>query len=140
MSNASFEIKNFMTEGPHAIEPHEPLSVARDRMRHLKVLHLPVRAAGRAVGILSARDVDLMAGTYDRAGRSEDFARTPVADVMTPDPFTVRPESPLSYVASQMAERKIGSALVVDGDGRLLGIFTANDALEALATLSGGRS
>ncbi len=129
-------IAAYMTTAPHAIEPHEPVAAALQRMRELNVLHLPVRAAGRTVGVLSERDL----GVLEAAMRGPEAVRglktLKVMDVMTPDPFCARPGMSLREVAAAMAERKIGSALVVDDAGRLLGIFTVTDALKALATLA----
>ena len=50
MLSADIPVREFMTEAPHGIEPHETLSVARRRMQDLKIRHLPVRAGGRVVG------------------------------------------------------------------------------------------
>jgi CBS domain-containing protein len=50
---------------------------------------------------------------------------------MTPNPFVVPPDAPLNQVARAMARRKIGSAIVVDGE-RVAGVFTTTDALLAL--------
>ncbi|HKB07185.1 MAG TPA: CBS domain-containing protein [Candidatus Polarisedimenticolia bacterium] len=56
---------------------------------------------------------------------------------MTPGPYTVGPRTSLAKVARSMAKAKYGSAIVMDR-GRIVGIFTATDALEALAGLIRG--
>jgi CBS domain-containing protein len=123
-------VADFMTAAPHAIEPHEPLATARDRMRETRAQHPPVRTGGIAVGILSDRDVAvLVAAKFD-------LRKTGVADVMTPDPYCVRPETPLATVAKEVAAAKIGSALVVDAKGVLVGTFTVTDGMRALSTLA----
>ena len=53
-------------------------------------------------------------------------------DVMAVDPLTVSAATPLDEVAYAMSDRKVGSAIVNDEQGELLGIFTATDALNAL--------
>ena len=68
-----------------------------------------------------------------------DFNAKMVGIFMTPDPYKVSAGTPLAEVAAAMAERRIGSALVVDGDDRLLGIFTDTDALVAVARLAKDR-
>ncbi len=55
-----------------------------------------------------------------------------VGDVMTPDPLLVAPEDTLGEVAERLAERDLGSALVVEY-GRLIGILTSRDLLRAVA-------
>lgn len=131
MSKPSITVKDFMTLAPHAIEPHQSVASAHQRMRQLNVLHMPVRAAGKAVGILAERDIEVLSS----ASKGTELNTLEVGEVMTPDPFCVRPDEPLSNVAASMAKAKIGSALVVDANGTLVGIFTVTDALRALSSL-----
>jgi len=46
-------------------------------------------------------------------------------------PFAVGPETPVGEAIETMIDRKLGSAIVCDGD-RVLGVFTTVDALRAL--------
>jgi acetoin utilization protein AcuB len=124
-------IQEFMTKAPHGIDPHEPITVARSRMRELKVRHLPVRSGGKLVGILTERDLDLLTGI-----KSVDVNSTKVGDVMVADPYCVKPLTALKEVATTMAENKFGSAMVVNETGEVIGIFTDTDALKALAKFS----
>jgi arabinose-5-phosphate isomerase len=60
-----------------------------------------------------------------------DLERTRIADVMTPDPRTIRPEA-LAVEAVQLMERhKINQLLVVDGEGRLAGALNMHDLFRA---------
>jgi acetoin utilization protein AcuB len=59
-----------------------------------------------------------------------------VNEAMTPTAYTVSPRSSLSKVASEMAEHKYGSAVVLEKD-RVVGVFTTVDALRALFSLLG---
>jgi len=125
-------VSDCMTPCPHGIDPGESLAVARKRMAEHRIRHLPVRTGGKVVGIITERDLFVLA-TFD-----VDFNKGHVGPAMSPDPYTVPPTAELAIVAAQMAERRIGSALVVDAAGHLLGIFTDTDALKALARLAGG--
>jgi CBS domain-containing protein len=59
---------------------------------------------------------------------------------MSRDPYTTTPSAPLEEVARDMADRKYGSAVVVD-HGKVVGLFTTVDALRALVVLlRGGRA
>jgi CBS domain-containing protein len=127
-------VGDFMTPMPHAIEPHMSLAKAEERLGALKVLHLPVRAAGRVVGILSDRDVLLA-----KALPGVDPDKTDVAHAMTEAPYSVRADTPLAEVARTMSENRYGATLIVDDKDHLVGIFTTTDALEALAKLSDSR-
>jgi CBS domain-containing protein len=44
-------------------------------------------------------------------------------------PLMVRAETPIGEVLRQMVEQRLGCAVIVDDDRRLLGIFTERDAL-----------
>jgi CBS domain-containing protein len=56
---------------------------------------------------------------------------TTVGDIMTASLFSIDPTTTVAEAATVMGERRIGSALVMDGD-RLLGIFTERDIVRAL--------
>jgi len=57
-----------------------------------------------------------------------------VEEAMVQDVFTVGPTTPLGEAIETMIDRKVGSAIVCDGD-RVLGVFTTIDALRALHAL-----
>jgi CBS domain-containing protein len=56
-----------------------------------------------------------------------------VGDVMTKGLLELAEETPLVEAAAAMNERRVGSALVVDG-GRLIGIVTERDMLRAVGS------
>lgn len=56
---------------------------------------------------------------------------TTVGDIMTSALFFIEPGTTVAEAATVMGERRIGSALVMEGD-RLLGIFTERDIVRAL--------
>lgn len=55
-------------------------------------------------------------------------------DLMTSDVLTTSPDTTVAGAAEAMTDRRIGSACVVDGDGRLRGIITERDVLRAAAS------
>jgi nucleotide-binding universal stress UspA family protein/predicted transcriptional regulator len=55
--------------------------------------------------------------------------RLSVRDIMTPDPITVEPDTPLERVAQLMLAHNIGAVPVVAADGRLLGLIREEDFL-----------
>jgi acetoin utilization protein AcuB len=126
-------IAAYMTAEPSVVESGSPLPDAVKVMRTRGIRHLPVVSAGRLVGILSKHDVSRMAPLVEAP--PSDVA---VEDVMTDDPYVVSPSTPLDEVATEMAERKIGSAVIVE-EGEVVGVFTTNDALRALADVIRGR-
>jgi CBS domain-containing protein len=52
-----------------------------------------------------------------------------IRDFMTPDPITVRPETPVEDIANLLLAHRINGVPVIDGDGRLLGVVTAEDLI-----------
>jgi CBS domain-containing protein len=54
-------------------------------------------------------------------------------DIMTTDPITVPPETPLEAVAALMADRGISGLPVVDEEGRLVGLVTDGDLMRRLS-------
>jgi acetoin utilization protein AcuB len=119
-------IGDYMTPAPYCVSPDTPLPRAHSIMREHGFRHLPVIRDEQLVGILSERDIAL-AGSV--AGRGGDEVFVEVA--MTPDPYVAGLDMPLTKVAREMVDRKIGSAVVLDGK-RVAGVFTVTDALQAL--------
>lgn len=105
----------------------QPLAEAHRVMREKRLRHLPVLTEGRLVGVVSTGDLHLIE-TLDGV----DPEKVPVHEAMSSEPYCVPPDAPLEEVADVMAGNKYGCALVVE-KGRVLGIFTTVDALEALS-------
>ena len=122
-------IADYMTRSPHSIGADQTVGFARTLMRGHKIRHLPVLRGGTLVGVLSDRDVYWVETLKDAEGD-----RLPVEDAMTPMPYAVPPDAPLAAVAREMAERKYGSAVVMEHD-KVIGVFTTTDALAALAAI-----
>jgi acetoin utilization protein AcuB len=131
MRSKSLTIADRMTKMPHSIGTEQSLSTAHDVMRSHDIRHLPVLHGGKLIGILSQRDLHLV-----ETFRDVDARQVRVEEAMTQDVYAVPPKTPLKEVAFEMAARKLGSAVVVDGI-KVVGVFTTVDALEALAELLG---
>lgn len=120
-------VRDWMTKQPAAVAPDATIGVALARMRRAEVRHLLVMDAGRLVGIVTHRD-----WCRTEAGETPGgWEGQPVTRIMTEDPVSVAPETPVTVAARVLLERKIGCLPVRDG-GAILGIFTTSDALEAL--------
>ena len=57
-----------------------------------------------------------------------------VRDVMSPNPFTLPPTTSVATAAVALAESKVGGCPVVDASGRVVGMLTELNILEALKT------
>lgn len=122
----SQRIETYMTCTPHTINSGMPLATARNMMKKYGVRHLPVQVAGHLVGVVTERDL-LLGMTLDKGGTLL------VDDVMAPDPYSVTKDAALGEVAEKMATNAYGSAVVHDEAGKVIGIFTAIDALRAMS-------
>ena len=127
-------VAEVMTRSPRSIESHQSVTLARKLMDDLRVHHLPVREAGKVVGILSDRDLNLVMGGLGTAGvGSEVSSSLTVEDAMITGVHSVSASRSVPEVAKEMLDFRVGSVLVLDKEGGLLGIFTDNDALKILA-------
>jgi len=129
MTTKTLTIADRMTKTPHSIGTEQSLSIAHEVMRSHDIRHLPVLHGGKLIGILSQRDLHLVESLRD-----VDANQVRVEEAMTQDVYAVEPKTPLKEVAFEMAARKLGSAVVVEGT-KVVGVFTTVDALEALAEL-----
>lgn len=123
-------IRSFMTPTPVVIPSDCTLQEAHRLMRARRIRHLPVVEGGALVGLVSQRDLYLL-----ETLKGVDPAAERVSEAMSPEPFAVAPAAPLDEVAGRMAERRLGSAVVVEG-GAIIGVFTTVDALRALAEVA----
>jgi acetoin utilization protein AcuB len=124
------QIQKFMTAMPHTIGKEIPLKTALTMMREHRIRHLPVQDGGKLIGVLTDRDLKL-------ATSFADSQNLKVEEVMTPDPYTAVPEMPLDRVVFEMAEHKYGCAIIQQGNGKVVGIFTAVDGLRVLGETLG---
>lgn len=129
MSKTEPIIQKFMTYLPHSIESDKPVHEAQSLMSKHGIRHLPVLEKGEIIGVISDRDVKMAMGLI---GSSPNLVL--VNDICHDDPYMVSPESKLHDVASEMASKRYGSALVVQ-NGKLVGIFTTVDACKAICQI-----
>ena len=124
-------VGNVMTPAPLFVDETEMSIRARALMKTYDVRHLAVLDQGKITGVISERDLRLVM----RSGSGvTPESRTPVSEICRRDPYVVDSNELLTRVLKEMAERKIGSALVTQ-DGKLVGIFTSTDACRLLAEL-----
>jgi CBS domain-containing protein len=119
-------IKTVMTPFPYSIAPSASLEDAVAMMAAHDIRHLPVCESHTVIGMLSERDTRVA-----HAVRKGDASLT-VGEICN-DPYLVDLERRLDEVAAEMAERRIGFAIVVRGD-KLAGVLTTTDVCRLLAT------
>jgi acetoin utilization protein AcuB len=126
-------VRDIMRSPALAISAETTLEDAYQTMQEKAIRHLLVLEGEKLVGVVTDRDLRL--ATSALAPRPF-FPGSQVADVMHPDPITADPSDPVEDAARIMRGRKIGCLPVLD-DGRLVGIVTGLDLLDALIRMTG---
>ena len=127
MSRRKVQVEDCTTPDPVAASEDQSLCKLRQLMCERGMRDLPVTRDGKVVGLISERDVRVASALNE-----EERHLVRASDIMAEDPVSVTASQPLDEVAFLMSERKIGSVIGNEEDGKLLGIFTATDAPNAL--------
>jgi len=121
-------IDRYMTREPYSISSSASLARAKALMGQHQIRHLPVIEGDKLVGVVSERDIAMLG-----AVPGIDLAHVEISRVMSP-PLDVWGETPLDEVSELMSMHRSDCVVVRGGHG-VEGIFTAVDALQALADL-----
>lgn len=126
--NNDITVEEYTTPYIVSIGPQATLDEALALMQEHGIRHLPVIQNEKLEGIVSQRDL------VTHAGKS--WAKIlKIEDIMGTEPLVVHANDPLARVAYQLSSHKVGSAIVMDTDNKIYGIFTTTDALNALVEL-----
>jgi nucleotide-binding universal stress UspA family protein len=115
-------VGTWMTKNPVSATPHEKLDSIAAKMHAGGFQCVPIVSDGVAVGIVTDRDIRQRTGYLDQ---------TKAFKAMSEALITVTPSSDIRGAARLLRERKIGALPVVE-DGKLAGVITTDDVLEAL--------
>lgn len=128
-------VRDVMTSPARALPQEAHLLEAALTLRSTGFRHLPIVDGERLVGIITDRDIHRFAPSLLTRITPEEynaiFENTPLERVMTRDPLTVTPATPLREAATILHDKKLGCLPVVDGD-RLVGIITVSDLVDLL--------
>lgn len=133
-------VRDIMSDEVVTLGAAERLDLAHDVMTLGRVRHMPVVEAGdRLVGILSQRD--LFRGAISSvlhlrpAAEREWLATVRVADVMTRDVVSARPDWTIRRAVEVMIDGRFGCLPVVDDAQHLVGLVSETDCLRLLAQM-----
>lgn len=118
-----------MTPFPYSVHPDEPIAGVRRLMVEHGIRHIPVQEGGRVTGIISEHDLSPLERPALHAAKAHELC---ARDLQGHDPYLVEFGEPLAAVVAEMAERRIGSAIVVR-HGKLAGILSVVDVCRVLA-------
>jgi CBS domain-containing protein len=146
-------VADIMTRDPIVVRPETSLHEAIKLLAEKRISGLPVvDDAGKLIGTISETDLmwqetGVTPPAYFMFLDSVIFLKNPaqyerdlhkalgqtVGEVMSKDVITVPPEKPLRDAAQLMHDRKAQRLLVVDADGKVIGILTRGDIVRDLA-------
>ena len=128
-------IADIMTRDVFTLSTGGTLAEAVEMLRSRRIRHIPIVDGRHLVGIVTDRDVKRAMPSLQSGATQEEFNRvlhnTNVMKVMTRDPVSVHPQTPVREALLMLIDRKYG-ALPVVNDGELVGIVTDIDFLRLL--------
>lgn len=138
-------IERHVTRQVITVGPEESLIKAKVLMNNNHIRHLPVvDADGRVIGIISDRDIRsaLPTSLSEWSTEGEEHCAPPcvaikVGDIMTRQPLTISPRMTLQDVLLHFRAKKVGAFPVVDADGRIAGILSDRDLMNAFIQILG---
>jgi acetoin utilization protein AcuB len=124
-------VDSFTTPAPIVANPEDSAFEIYNKMTSEKIRHMPVVQGEMAIGVLSVRDLDFLRFVDPKKEIS-------ASEVMSIDPISVSTNTSLIDAAYKMSENHISSLIVNDEQGKISGIFTSTDALNALVEVLRG--
>jgi CBS-domain-containing membrane protein len=115
-----------MTTEIMTLKPHDSFEEAVSLMANRHVRHFAVTDdSGRIAGVVSDRDI------FRAMARQASWHTKTVAEIMTTDPLTVDPDTPLCDAIAKIIARRINCLPVITQDGTVCGILTTTDLLRS---------
>jgi CBS domain-containing membrane protein len=133
-------IAQVMTPGPATVEPTDNVATAERLMRERRCQHLPVVEGSKVVGMLAAHDLLKALVLRAESGEpdSELLRRTSlehrhVGDIMQRNVRVLAPNATLLDATRALSGGGFHALPIVSPDGRVVGIVTSTDIIQALA-------
>lgn len=124
-------VGQFMATDLFTVRPDDLVDLAASVMTWRHIRHVPVEDnEGRLVGLVSHRALLKLLSQ----GALGNEAPVTVREIMTPEPLTVSSTTPTLEAMEIMRRSRVGCLPILD-DGRLVGIVTSYDFLDASARL-----
>jgi acetoin utilization protein AcuB len=128
-------VERRMRKNPVWVDEEDSMKKAIDLLKEKGIRHLPVLRDGeKLVGIVSDRDIKAASPSPATSLEIREIYylldKIKIKQIMTKKPYTVSMGTPVEEAALIMREKKIG-ALPVVKDGKLIGIITETDILDA---------
>ena len=114
------KVKEFIKRDPITITPDKTLKEAAKLMKEHGIGFLPVvDDTGDLIGVLSERDIAYALADGLECERVEKVMKTRI--------ISVKPDDTVAYAARLLSEYGVRHLVVVDEDGKLVGVFSIKD-------------
>ncbi|ADY73648.1 putative signal transduction protein with CBS domains [Desulfurobacterium thermolithotrophum DSM 11699] len=121
-------VKDLIQRKVVTIEPEDSVMLAAQRMKDKMVGSLVILDGDKPAGIITDRDIAIrVVGT----GKTP---KTLVKEVMTKDPITIREDASFFELTKAFRDAAVRRLIVVDKNGKLIGLISIDDVLELLTT------
>jgi CBS domain-containing protein len=132
----SIIVADWMSSPVQTIESSTSVADAYEAMMRKGIRRLPVVNGNNLVGIVTLGDLrearPSPATSLSIYELNYLLTRLTVHHVMTHNPYTVNPSTPVQQAARIMLTRKVGGLPVVDEQGKVVGIITETDVFRML--------
>lgn len=122
------KVKNWMITEVITISPEKTVEDALQLMKLYSIRHLPVVEEDKLIGLVTESSL--------RPYLFNEKLKLPIKEVMIINPIVIDPETSIDEAARLIYKYKIGGLPVVS-KGKLIGIITVTDILEAFIELMG---
>jgi CBS domain-containing protein len=131
------KVSELMSDRVVAALPRTTIFEAEKTMTTQGFRRLPIVAAGKVLGILTAMDIIRFFGCgkvfeYLRSGTIIQVLNTPALEIATKEVATISPDSDVGQAAKVMREKDIGAVPVVEKE-KIVGIITERDFFKIIA-------
>ena len=133
MNVLDLSIEEYTSPIEFTLAPDESIDDALKRVSQVDYRHYPVIGEHGIVGIVSQRDLEM----YKDKCVSRDLF---IKDIMKNDVLCVPKGASMEETVYKMAERKVGSAIVIAQGDKPYGIFTSIDVMNALIEIIRGEN
>ncbi|RKQ64062.1 CBS domain protein [Thermovibrio guaymasensis] len=121
-------VKDLIKRKVVVIEPDDTVKLAAKRMQDKLIGALVVIEGDKPIGIITDRDIAV------RVVGEGKGPETTVREVMTKDPITIREDASFFELTKTFRDAAVRRLIVVDKDGRLVGLISVDDVMELLTT------
>lgn len=132
-------VREFMTTQVTCLQDTDTLLDASMLFLRTRFRHIPVVQGKQVVGIITERDVKQYVPTHLTRITPDEYNKlletTPLSQVMTRNPVTIRPDQSMFEAATILYNRRVGCLPVVETDNELVGVISTTDMLRLLVRL-----